>query len=376
MPTLPTFDELYQQAKDEVQSRQPELTDWTEGSNLDALAGEGAILADEVALVLVNLFRAHFIDTAEGDDLTALVSDRFGLTRKPATAAIGTVTFTRGSSSGTLLIPAGTQVSGEVDGDEVTFTTDADVYLVSGSIDAEATCTVLGRAGNVAAGIIDTIDSVIAGDPDLTVENADIFAGGSPEETDPRLRDRARRYFQTLRKGTVGALEAGALGVAGVEYATVDESHYAWDDGGYVEIFIGDPDASANADLVAAVSLELVEWRAAGIKLVVTAAEREEIALEVQVTALRGADQTTIRAAARSALLAYINGINDDGEVIGGLKVGETLRLSQLQARAIRVADDVVDVTVLSHSADIVPSALNHAIRVTETGLTLSFVEV
>lgn len=374
MPTLPTFDELYETYQGEVQARDADLTDWSEGSANDALGGGGAALADEVIRVLVELFAGQFVDTAKGEDLDALLEDRFGLERNAAAAAVGELTFTRGSAVGVVNIPAGTQVSGTVDGETVTVTTDtlAQIPAADSTVTVNATCTETGSVGNVAAGVLTSIDTEVPDDPDLTVTNAGRFAGGAAEESDSRVRDRARRYFQTLRKGTVEALEAGALSVAGVDLATVDESAIAPEDGGYVSVYIGDPDARASQPLVDAVETELDDWRAAGVRVVVQAAEREEIDLELTIYVTRGADQATLREDVQTAVLGYINGTDETT----GLPIAATLRLTRVAKAAMSVSDDLEYVEVDTPTSDPAPSAGHYAIRVPESRLQLNFQEV
>ncbi len=306
--------------------------------------------------------------TAEGAELDALAADRFGLTRKAATPAVGEVQFTRGSSTGTVVIPAGTRVEGEVDGDKLQFTTDTPVELAAGSssVLATATCTVAGRDGNVAAGVIDTLLDTIPADPDLTVTNPERFAGGAEQETDEAFRDRIRRYFGTLRKGTAEALVEGALSVPGVEFAVVDESFIAPEDGGFTAVYIGDPDAQANATMADLVAAELDRWRAAGVRVQVTAAERELVSLTLQVWIERGADTTTLLDQVRAAVLAYVD----------GLEPGETMRLARVEAAAITASPDVVSAEVTSPTSDPVPSAPHKALRVDESNLTVAFTEV
>lgn len=378
MPDLPTYAELYDAGQAEIQRRNADLTDFSSGSNLDAVTGAGAVLADEVIRVLIDLFMEQFVDTAEGQDLDDLADDRFGLERKAASAAVGTVTFTRVSGVGVIVIPAGTTVSGAVDGDEVRFTTDAEVQIdtVDSTVDAAATCTETGREGNVAVGVIDTVVDEVGDDPDLTVTNAARFTGGAPEETDERFRDRIRRYLPSLRRATTAALDAGARTIPGVEYVTVNEDFVASEDGGYVAVYIGDPDARASVELVTAVENELENWRAAGVQVQVSAAEREEVSLSLEMTVLPRVDQTTLRTGVRQAVLEHINGLSIDGEVTGGLDVGETLHLSRVLARAMRVSNDIVGGEVTSHTDDIEPSQPHYAIRVPTTSLSISFVEL
>lgn len=378
MPTLPTAIALYDVGRSEIQRRQPDLTDFSEGSNLDALTGSGAMLADEVIGVSVDLFADQFFDTAEGQALDDLSSDRFSLDRLAAQPARGTVTFTRGASTGVVTVAAGTVLSGVSSGVTLTYTTDILVQMPSAdsTVDAVITCSTTGRAGNLAAGGITKIVTTIPDDPDMTVTNADYLVGGVSAELDPRFRDRLRRYFTTLRKGTVDALMAGAMSVGGVEYATVSEDHIAYGDGGYVDVYVGDPDARANSVLVAAVDTEMLDWRAAGIRVIVAASQREEIVLSLDFTILRGADQSVLLAGVRQAITEYINGIDLAGDVVGGLEVGETLRLSQLLSRGMRVSDSIVGGQVLSHTADIVPSAGNNAIRVLSSDLSITLTEL
>ena len=253
MPDLPTADELYEAGKAEVVSRDSRLTDWEEGSALDAIVGSGAVQADEVVQVLVDLFAAQFVDTAEGTDLDALASDRFGLSRQSATYSIGPVTLGRTVSTSAETVPAGQVFTGTVDGETIEVTLDSAVNFAIGetSKTGAVTATETGRASNVDVGVIDTVPSPPAAISDLTVTNGERLAGGAAEESDEDFRARIRRYFTTLRKGTVAALEAGALTVDGVEFATVDESTMATS--GWVSVYIGDPEGAGNAALAAAV---------------------------------------------------------------------------------------------------------------------------
>ena len=246
--------------------------------------------------------------------------------------------------------------------------TDAAAEIPAGESFTEvaATATTAGLAGNLAVGVLTTIPSPLVDDPLATVTNPSRFTGGSPAETDAQLRDRVRRYFTTLRRGTPAALKAGALTVPGVLFATVDESDAHPADGGVVRVYIGDPDARASSVLVSKVANELEDWRAAGIRLEVLAASREEVDLVVAVYIRRGADQTEVRAAVISAL--------DD--LIGNLPVGDTLVLEQVASAAIRAHRDVRYARVTTPTSDIVPSAAGNAIRVPSTRREVGFYEV
>lgn len=366
---LPTFDELYEVGKAEIQERNPLLTDFSEGSNLDAVTGGGAALADETIRLLVELFSHQFVDTAAGEDLEALALDRFGLTRNPAAASVGTLTYTRGAASGVLTISAGNVYKATVNGVSVTFAADVDTDLAADEdeVDFTATCTATGPTGNVAIGTVTTIVDAVVGDTGATVTNADRFVGGAVEETDDAFRDRIRRYFGTLRKGTVAALEAAALAVPGVSFAAVDESNAAPADGAYVSVYVGDPDARGNDALSALVDAALEDVRAAGIDVRTTAADRDEISLSMTLYVRAGADTGGIGTAARAAVLAYTD----------SLPPNTSFYASGAEAAAFGVSPDMRGAKVTTPVAETTaPGASHKAIRVNAEDLAFTFVEV
>lgn len=365
MPAIPTFEELYTDSQTEITRRNPDLTDFEEGSNLDALAGGGSVLGDLTLGYALDLFAAQFLDTAEGTELDDLVADRFGLTRQAATASIGSVTFTRGSYVGAWSIPAGTQVQASVGGEDILFTTDALVSMGASdnTVTASATAAVAGRSGNVPADTLTQILDVLT-DTTATVTNPDRMAGGAEAETDEALRERARLFYTTLRRGTVAAIEAGALSVAGVSYAKVDESNPPAN--GALSVYVGDPDGTANASLVALVQAALEDYRPAGIQVDVIASQREEIVIQLEVLVLAGTASATLETAIREAVKAYVN----------DLAPSEVLYDSQLVHAALRVGEEVLDVTVVFPSGDFTPSQPYNAVRVVDSDLTLTLTEV
>lgn len=366
--TLPTFDQLHAAGKTEVQTRNPALSDWNQGSTLDAVIGGGAVIADEVLRLLLGRFAAQFVDTARGDDLDALAADRFRLTRKAAAAAVGSLTFAQsGSAPDPVTVPAGTVCRATVNGRSVSFETLSDVVVpaLGGEAPARAQCTETGSAGNVDVDTITVVVDTIVGAVDLTVTNDERFVGGMAAELDPAFRDRIRRFFTTQRRGTVAALEAGALNVAGVSFVTISEAFVAPEDGGYVAVYVGDPDGRGNAALADAVEEELENWRSAGVEVRVEAAEREEIPLELTITIRRGSDQGTLAGLIRAAILAYTDNIGP----------GVTLYLSQVTAAAHAASTAIRGVGIDDPTVDTAPSDPYKAMRVLSTAIALTFVE-
>lgn len=368
--TIPTAAQLYAAARAEAQARQPALTDWSDGSALDALTGAGVILADQSIRIGLDAFAARMVATATGEDLDAAVTDRYPtLTRREASAAVVTLTFTRGSSTGSLSIPAGTQVRATVNGVQITFATDDDVTMdaASTTVDALATCTATGTAGNIAAGLLTTLPTPISGDSTATVTNAERAVGGAAAESDDAYRARAQAYPLTLTRGTVSALESGALTVPGVAYVTVDESLLATDDRVYV--YVGDPDGRGNAALSDAVEVVLEDYRAAGVMVTVLPADREEVDLTVAVSVRAGRTTDALAAACRAAVLAYTD----------SLAPNQRLYLSAVEAACIAVSTDVLGAQASSTAGTgqyLTVSSPQNALRTTVADLTLTLVAV
>ena len=356
MPIVPTYDELYAAGSTEALARNPNLTDRRPGSAMDAVIGVGATLADESIRIGLQGFKAVFFDTATGSDLDALVLDRTGLTRNEASFAVGAVTFTRSQIIGVVEIPAGTRVAAvDADGAQYVFATVAASQFVSGAatVSVPVEASVAGPESNVAAESLTRLLDALS-DPAVTVSNPTRTAGGDVAESDDRLRARVRRYYTSLRRGTVGALEAGALEVPGINFATVDESNMAPEDGGYVSVFIGDPDANANAELVALVEAALEDYRAAGVAVIVAAMQRQEvfITFTMRVKSLLGLNLTALKANLSAAVLAW-------GDTLPG---GSTLYVSRMLAEAVKSSPTFIDGETTA--SDIAPTNPYSAIRI------------
>lgn len=372
--TVPTFDDLWEAFKAEAQSRDADLTDWLPGSALDALAGASSVLADEQIRAVIDAFAAHFVDTAEGDDLLALALDRFNIPASTFEAQAATLycRFERSGGSNYITIPAATSCKGTVDGETVEFTTDGvhGIPAASSRVDnVPATCTQTGTTGNIAAGVLDTVNDG-AGVPDdagVVVSNLERAVGGRDAFTDDEIRAYLRNYFNTLRKGTVDAVEFGASQVGGVYFATADESNIAPADGGYVTVYVGDVDGRSNSAMEAAVLTELDDWRACGAMHLVDGMEREEVTLDVTVYVPAALTQREdLRETIRAAILGYTNQIT----------TGEKLYSSQVESAAIGADSRVVDVLAegsVGPFTSISPSQPQNALRVTEDDLSITF---
>lgn len=365
MPVIPTFNELYELSKAEIRGRRPRLSDWNAGSVLDAITGGQVVLVDESIRYAAARFATLFFNTATGADLDALALDRLGLTRKPATAAVGSVEWTR-SAAGAYTILAGTQMRAVVGDQVITVQSTSAVAMLATDttviVPVQATTT--GRDSNAAEDTITEVITPIVADPNATINNPQPLAGGDDAETDEAFRDRIRRFYASIRRGTIGALETGARTVPGVSVVAVDESEV--EDSGWVYLYIGDPDARSNDVLAAAVEAEIVNWRAAGVLVEVLGSEREERDLEMRIVVEKGTDLSAAGDAIRSAIVAY-------GDT---LDPKEDVQPSRLQKAAHDAMDAVVGARVDAIELDTYsPSAPQNAIRFVPERIRLQFTE-
>lgn len=155
------------------------------------------------------------IDSKAGGDLDDFCS-LFGITRIPAQRATGVVTFTRPSDATTLqtvvTIPPGTQ--------EIAMTnpivyaqTTVGAVIASGetSTDVPVQSVAAGSAGNIPAGLLNTIASALTGVTSCV--NADALTGGQDQESDDALRTRFKQTVFRSLAGTSAMYQAIAQSI-------------------------------------------------------------------------------------------------------------------------------------------------------------------
>lgn len=329
MADFPTFQDLFRVARDEVLTRNSALTrEIVErpGADANALTAAGVAVGDEVVGQLIRVNTALFLDTAKKADLDRLVFDRYQILRKGASPARGTVQF---STSAAVLvgfsIPAGTQLRTT---DNKTFVTTAQVTFPGGSsgpITVPVQSSLGGLNQQARANTITSIQGTIPSAPaDLTVTNAAATAGADDAESDDSLRDRAKRFYTSSKRGTIKAIELGALSTPGVRTATAFESLES--DGTparIVEVVVSDaftqqlvdsttlPAAyqTQAATLAAAVQTQLYDVRAAGIYVSVTLAVVRLLGVTLALRFRAGADIDAATTQAKTVIVNYVNSL-------------------------------------------------------------------
>lgn len=331
---------------------------FTEGSDINVVTASASAMGEEVVRQLCLEIAALYLDTAEGEALDRLVADRFSPTivRKEATPAVVTLQFSR--SSGALPAETFPAQSRYRTANGIEFATSLAASLPAGSygpVTVTATCVDTGQAGNVAANTVTQFNTPPA-DSAIVVTNPEPAAGGDDPETDARLRQRARDFYNAARRGTVAAIEFGALTVAGVRLASVtEEVDQNGDETGRVSLAISDAQGQGNAALAAAVRGALLEYRAAGVVVDVIAAVPVFQAIALRLRFRTGVDPAVAFASVQQAVLASVN----------ALAPGATLPVSLITAAARQVQGVIVlDDAVQTPAGDVVP-AQNEVIRTT-----------
>ncbi len=353
--SAPSFDDLYTIGKAELQLKRADLF-VAPGDVSDFVIASQAAMADKVAEFAAQEFRKTFIDGATGDDLTTLVDDHFGIQRSIATAATVSITFTRPSAGGgepAGSISIGTTISTETDeaGERQEYTTDAIAtwaFEETGTKIVAATAVVSGSGGNAdPATITNIVDAIF--DASITVTNAARAAGGNPEETDEELRERARAFPSTLRRGTLAALEFGALTIAAVRVATAIEDATL-----NVTVFVTDLAGNSTAQMVNDVADELENWRCAGVNVTVTGGTLLAQAIDYSLTVVAGTDVVGLEpliSAAITARLARLP-VSDGTATSAGVLHREVIQAAILGVDPAKI----LAATINTPAADVVPA--------------------
>lgn len=354
MPVAPSFEDLLTVGQAEAQARRPDLV-FADGDITEAQLHGSAAMGDACIRFSSQAFKETFIDGAQGDALSALVNDHLNIQRNAASFAEVAVEFSRTTSGAGGTILAGTTVATEFDanGETIEYVTDADFIVgagLNGPFSIECTAAVAGRDGNATAGTVTRLIDQPAFDPNFTVTNPLAAAGGNDEESDEALRERARSFFATLRRGTLEALEFGAKVVPSVEVAVAVEDTQT----GIVTVRVSDSDGNSTQQMIDDVITELENWRCAGSLVNVVGGSQLTVDLDITVAAARAGFDV----AASSADL--IDAVETRMEK---LRVGETLFLDSVIGAIIGAfPDDVFDVTFTSITVGGSPAAIGDVV--------------
>lgn len=179
---------------------------------------------------------------------------------------------------------------------------------------------------------------MIAGAPatGTTVSNLSATFGGEDKETDGDYAVRYKLHYLAARRATVGAIEQAVLAIPGIVKATVFENLDSLGRPiGYVQVVVADSYteqfvtastvpatyATQLANLTTQIDRVLLEWRAAGVGVVVKFAAVVLQSVRLVLTYSAGADAESVNAVVLSRVVQHINNL-----VPGGTLLLEDLR--------------------------------------------------
>lgn len=313
IPDPPFGDQTEEAVRDRMFSSMDSGLDQAQGSMAWNLIAPLAIEISKLWDALDQAVEFGFAQTTYGLFLDAR-GEEHGVTRKDATFATGTVTFT--GTTG-VLVPAGTQVSntvlpGSPDAPQV-FVTDADGTLSAGTVDIAVTAAVAGEAGNLPAAAIDRMVTVVGGI--TAVSNAAITDGGLDAEDDETFRERLLDSIAAQEgAGTQDDYVTWALEVDGVGAATCEP---LWSGAGTVRVMVLDTDLQpAGAGLLTDVEDYIETLRPIGADVTVSAPTLDTHAISATLTMETGFTVVGVTTAVEEAIQAYYDSLDVGDDVI------------------------------------------------------------
>ena len=187
-------------------------------------------------------------------------------------------------------------------------------------------------------------------DPSLQVNNDAPTAGGEEAESDEEFRERVRDFWRTARRGILAAIEFGARAVAGVSSAAASEVVTASaQPARLINLYIADSSGVASEVLAQQVRNSLVEFRAAGIAVIVNTSIPQIVPIQLKLQFLAGVDTAVLSETVRAAMVEFVN----------SLPVNGTLYRAALFSMLQRYTGDgliVSDQTVVVPTGDFVPA--------------------
>lgn len=359
MPDLPSRVDLFNVFADELIVRAEGRQDgrritpqeiFTDGSDINLIGAGASAMGEEVMRQVGRGLASLTLDGAQGEELDRWCSDRYSgeVVRKGAAPALVRLQLARPNfTAGAGTYPAGSRV--QTDGGVQFVTTTAGSFSGTslGPVSVEARALNAGSSGNVREGSITSFVTQPF-DSAITVTNPSFASGGDEREQDPSLRARARLFFVSARRGTLSAVEFGALTVPGVRQATAEEEV---DGGGVLTgrmfLYIADANGQANQSLVDKVTLAIRAYRGGGMPVSIVGAVPVfqpivlALAYETNVDTLVAFDR------ARRVVLGQVN----------QTRPNRTLYRSLITSAARSVPGVIVsDGAVVAPAGDVVPS--------------------
>lgn len=348
MAKIRRYDEIMAEAMANMIAKQNKITDFNEGSIIHTILDTVSRLAERMYVAIRQGYN---------ELLNLIPYSIFGFERKNGLCASGKVTFKRTAVlSAQSIIPKGTKVSGGGGA----FTTTEAAIIPSGGTESEAVEVVsekAGRAYNVAAEAINTIDSAVPSDV-IEVTNPHALSGGTDQETDAEYKERFRTYINGLSGTNSHAIKSAALSVNAVRSVSVKNHKPPHKNLYNMSIYVDDGSGGATEETIEQVS-RIIEGDdteenpghlAPGINIRVLAPTAIPVDIEMSVS-VHQIDSDQAREDIRSVVSGYIN----------SLTIGKPVFISEIITKVMAL-NYVQDVSISSPQTNVAP-AINQIAR-------------
>ena len=303
-----------------IQGASKLLVDLTVGSILRAVVEANAAIALWLQGLILKLLATTRAATSNGEDLDSWVGD-FGLSRLPAVAATGLVTFSRFTPAQQAVVPIGATIqtadgsqtfSVVLDSSHAAYNATLGGYLMAAGVSSvivPVAAVTAGKGGNVSAGQLNTITQVLPGID--TVSNAASFINGADAESDANLRTRFVAYIASLSKATKSAVGYAVMSIKqGMAYTLVENQQYnGATQLGYFYLVVDDGTGYPPSSLLNAVYAAVDAVRPLTVAFGVYAPVVVAANVGMTITTAAGYDHATLVAQVTAALGNYINAL-------------------------------------------------------------------
>lgn len=387
MADLPSRLDLFAIGRDFVRSRAKHIDPYqvdVQGSDINIVVGVSSTLVYNLVLQLAFSVNRLLLDGAENEDLDRYAWDRYALLRKGANAAVVLLRLYRAAPGPQGTVPVGTIVKtlGNV---EYVTTSSASFGNADLASSCNARATQAGKASQVGANTLQQFaDPSSIFDPKLRVNNDGPAAGGEEVQSDDAFREAIRNFWATARRGTLGAIEFGAIQVEGVVSARAEEAISTvvlvmpWDTmagnpyrvqvvsaampARVVNLFVADSTGVANQTLANLVRIQLEEYRAAGIAVLVFVGTPHIIDIVLMLSFQADVDTVTLLDAIKGAVFEYVNSLGVNTPLLRSALFSVLQRFTQ---NGLIVGQD----TIVAPAGDLFPSP-GETLRTTFANIT------
>ncbi|MGA9865701.1 MAG: baseplate J/gp47 family protein [Acetobacteraceae bacterium] len=357
---LQSFTTLIQNMAAAVQSAASQMLDLTVGSTVRAILEANASIALWLQWLILQVLQSTRAATSTGADLDTWVAD-FTLTRLPAVAATGNVTFSRFTATGQAVVPPGALVRTS-DGTQ-TFAVVTDTtnpawspseggYVVPAGVSAvtvPVSAQTAGSSGNVQPAAIALLAAAIPGIDAVT--NPEALTSGLDAESDAALRARFQGFIQSRPRATPAAVGYAVASVQqGLQYVLEENLNSAGVStmGSFI-VTVDDGSGNPSSTLLSSVQSAIEAVRPVGSTFAVQPPTIVSVPVGLSISVGQGAPSPTISANVASALSAFIN----------ALPIGAPLPLTRVAQVAYGVDSQIQNVTNIQINgamSDLLPS--------------------